>query len=105
MPLRRGNAIRNNIAYLNDTNMSATGSNTLTTNLVGTNPIFVNAAGNDFQLQSNSPAINAGITLADIVTDYAGVTRPQGAAYDIGAYEYNASGTALLAPTNLTVTQ
>ena len=83
-----GNAIRNNIAYLNTRNMSATGSNTLTTNLVGTNPSFVNIAGNDFQLQSNSPAINAGTTVAVVTNDYDGVPRPQGAAYDIGAYEY-----------------
>ena len=35
-----------------------------------------------------SPAIDAGITLQDVKHDKAGIRRPQGKAYDIGAYEY-----------------
>src|SRR6185312_11059079 len=34
------------------------------------------------------PAIDNGATLSDIMTDYAGTSRPQGAGYDIGAYEF-----------------
>lgn len=51
-------------------------------------PMFVNAAADDFHLQSNSPAIDVGVTLAEVTNDYEGSPRPQGAGYDIGAYEY-----------------
>ena len=49
--------------------------------------LFVDAAGNNYQLKSGSPAINAGTTLSDVPTDILGVKRPQGAGYDIGCYE------------------
>jgi hypothetical protein len=32
-------------------------------------------------------AVDAGIAIATVKTDRVGVARPQGAAYDIGAYE------------------
>jgi hypothetical protein len=48
---------------------------------------FVDASADDYQLSSNSPAIDAGIALNDVTTDRAGVARPQGGAYDVGAYE------------------
>ncbi|KKT16096.1 MAG: Alpha-1,3-galactosidase A, partial [Parcubacteria group bacterium GW2011_GWB1_43_6] len=60
-------------------------------NLIGSqyDPKFINAAARDFHLQSTSPAINAGATLgAPYDKDFVGVSRPQGSAYDIGAYEY-----------------
>lgn len=54
------------------------------------NPLFVNPSANDFRLQSSSPAINAGASLVSslVASDLSGVARPQGSAYDIGAYEY-----------------
>ena len=51
------------------------------------NPMFVNPAASDFHLQANSPAINAGANTG-IVRDFEGTSRPQGAAYDIGVFEY-----------------
>jgi hypothetical protein len=47
----------------------------------------------DFRLTSSSSAIDAGLNLntADfsfVQTDLDGTARPQGAAYDIGAYEF-----------------
>ncbi|MES2780159.1 MAG: right-handed parallel beta-helix repeat-containing protein, partial [Bacteroidota bacterium] len=51
------------------------------------NPWFVDHAGGDFRLTLGSPAINAGITIADVTTDLLGVSRPQNGAYDYGAYE------------------
>lgn len=39
-------------------------------------------------LLAGSPAIDNGVTVSDLTTDARGVTRPQGAAYDSGAYEY-----------------
>lgn len=50
---------------------------------------FVNAAGRDYHLVSGSAPINAGDNLTSIVpTDKDGISRPQGSAPDIGAYEY-----------------
>ena len=49
--------------------------------------LFVNVGGNDYHLSPSSPAVDHGVTLADVPTDLAGTTRPQGAAYDVGAYE------------------
>jgi parallel beta-helix repeat protein len=96
--------IINNISYSNrgsqivDTGVNTSGtiqSNNLTTS----DPQFVNAAAFDFHLQSSSSAINAGITLTEVTADFAGATRPQGTAYDIGAYEFN--GGTLPPPRNL----
>jgi hypothetical protein len=41
-------------------------------------------------LLSGSPAIDQGATIGSITTDARGVSRPQGASYDIGAYEKTA---------------
>ncbi len=54
----------------------------------GGDPRFVSAARNDFHLRSTSPAIDKGATLAGFHGDYDGTMRPQGAAWDIGAFEY-----------------
>jgi hypothetical protein len=55
---------------------------------VNSNPLFVNAP-TDLHLQSTSPAINSGVTISTLLTDFDGITRPQGSAYDIGAYEFH----------------
>jgi len=51
-------------------------------------PMFINPASGDFRLQGGSPAIDAGITLAEVLNDFDGISRPHGSGYDIGAYEY-----------------
>lgn len=56
-------------------------------------PQFVNKAANDLHLLGSSPAIDAGVTIATVVTDIDGTPRPLGAAYDIGAYEILATAT------------
>lgn len=54
-----------------------------------TNSMFVNASGHDFHLVSSATdAIDQGMTLSEVKKDYDGYFRPQGTAYDIGAYEY-----------------
>lgn len=54
---------------------------------INADPLFESLASGDFRLQSLSPAIDAGIDTG-ILRDYAGTSRPQGGAYDIGAFEY-----------------
>lgn len=51
------------------------------------NPLFVNESTKDLHLQSNSPCIDKGINLG-VTNDFDGNSRPQGAGFDIGAYEY-----------------
>jgi hypothetical protein len=55
--------------------------------------LFVDPANNNYALKAGSPAIDAGVTLPQVPTDILGVTRPQGLAYDIGAYELVAPST------------
>jgi len=54
-------------------------------------PLFVNQTGRspgDFHLQSASPAVDGGTPEGAPMTDFDGVKRPQGSAWDIGAYEF-----------------
>jgi len=50
-------------------------------------PLFANAAGGDFTLQSASPAINTGDNTGVSATDLAGNPRVAGGTVDLGAYE------------------
>ena len=52
---------------------------------------FVDAAANDFRLQTGSPAIDGGkdLTSLGVTNDFDYNTRPYGAAFDRGAFEYN----------------
>lgn len=50
---------------------------------------FVDPAAGDYRLRAGSPARDAGgsLTASGVVDDFDGVARPQGPAYDIGAFE------------------
>jgi|GEM_PF-5334660 len=70
-----------------------------------TDPKFVNAGAGNFHLQSDSPAIDTGVAIPNVTDDFDGIPRPQGVAYDIGAYEYggspsNCTGTCKTNPCN-----
>ena len=93
------NIILRNIVFRNNTltisggakadhNMFSTSSNCYGTNCIIGNPQFINPANGDFHLQSTSPAIDTGSSNSAPSTDLDGDSRPQGAGYDIGAYEY-----------------
>jgi len=60
-------------------------------NLTNTNPLFVNESSTppDFKLQSGSPCIGAGKTIAAITVDFDGTSRS--APYDIGAFQFVAT--------------
>ncbi|MBI3649761.1 MAG: polysaccharide deacetylase family protein [Acidobacteria bacterium] len=48
---------------------------------------------NLYKPRAGSPAFDRGESLLEVKTDFSGIARPQGAAYDIGAYEGRGDGT------------
>ena len=54
---------------------------------VNADPKFVDPAAGDFHLAAGSPAIGAGVAIGGL-SDHDGVSRPQAAAVDIGAYQW-----------------
>ncbi len=95
--------VRNNIVSQNGYNQmvnNAGGNAAITNNLIDGsggitgssyvtgNPQFVNPSGGDFHIQSSSPAIDKGTSTDAPNVDFDGNSRPKGAGYDIGAYEY-----------------
>jgi hypothetical protein len=90
----------NNLYFGNGT------ASTCTTGAVNLDPQFVNVSGLNFHLALSSPGDDAGVTIAGLQWDHDGISRPQGSAYDIGAYEYFAGGSTVQTPnppTNLTI--
>lgn len=61
-----------------------------TNRIAGSNPLFIDIANSDYRLTSESPAINAG-KMTNFLTDFNGISLPQGASFDIGAFEYISS--------------
>ena len=82
-----GHSVKNNIFYQNAPNVSLD-----PTNLVGTNPQFVDEANGNFRLKAGSPAIDRGVSLPEITMAIDGSPRPVGPAPDIGAYEFGGAG-------------
>lgn len=56
-------------------------------NVTNADPGFADPDNGDFAITTGSACYNAGATIAEVTTDYRGTARPQGAAYDVGAYE------------------
>ncbi len=113
--------IQNNIFYNNPwqtifyhlTNSNITISNNLVYNqngqlpsgthypsdIWGKDPLFVDPSNYNYRLKSGSPAINAGAAVS-VDHDIDGNSRPQGGAYDIGAFEYTSGGSVTPRPTS-----
>jgi hypothetical protein len=55
-------------------------------------PLFINpsVAARNYDIPSNSPAVDAGESVGGVTTDIEGKVRPQGSGFDIGAYEFAA---------------
>lgn len=86
-----GNLVQYNLDYLCTLGYSLDASFTLSNNIASTNPLLVNYQSDgsgDYHLQGSSPAIDAGTSLVPVAVDFDGSARPQGAGYDIGAYEF-----------------
>lgn len=61
-------------------------------NSVSQNPAFISASSEktakDYGLSTDSSMIDKGKVISGVHWDYANITRPQGATYDIGAFEF-----------------
>ena len=60
--------------------------------ILNQDPLFVDAAADNFHLLLNSPAVNKGDDSVAPAVDFDGHTRPQGPHVDIGADEYLYNG-------------
>jgi parallel beta-helix repeat protein len=85
-----GTIFKNNILFRNHGGLGGTYSARVvkSNNIVESNPRFRNPAALDFHLLGDSPAVGSGAPLAEVPADFDGVARPQGAAPDIGPYQY-----------------
>jgi hypothetical protein len=54
----------------------------------GGDPMFIDPAKNDYHLKANSLAIDKGAVMTGFNYDKDGTLRPQGVAWDMGAFEY-----------------
>lgn len=91
-----GNRYVDNLVWENPVGAFAVAPATKISGTVTANPMFVkyDAIGitGDYHLLSGSPAIDTGASTMAPTDDIEGVTRPQGAGWDIGPYEWRPSG-------------
>lgn len=64
---------------------------TAAVNCISADPLFKNAGSADLHLQATSPCLNTGKALDFVKTDFDSLPRPQGTAYEMGAYEYRSA--------------
>ncbi len=55
----------------------------------GLNPLFINETTGNYHLKADSPCIDKGMSQVDNPIDFDGTPRPQGAGYDMGAFEFS----------------
>lgn len=80
-----GGSVRHNMTHGGITRIGRVKGVSFSNNWEKTDPRLV--GGTDFRLRAGSPAIDAGIPVAEVSHDADGVRRPQGRGYDLGAYE------------------
>lgn len=81
-----------NAAMLVGSGTTQTGSGNLTLPSPTDTSFFVDVPAGNFRLVDTAPAIDKGVTLGDEPRDLDQIARPQGAAYDVGAFERPALG-------------
>ncbi len=96
LELRQSSVANNNLVGTNQYNLfiNTLDNSSETNNLIDTDPLFIDPANINFNLQTTSPAIDAGVTLTEVPTDFDGIVRPQGTAHDIGAFEHDDGSTS-----------
>lgn len=96
VPVLKNNLFFNNAGlYFNGSAINTiTGLNALGTNSnnIAGDPLYINAAGGNFHIQTSSTAINAGLLTNAPTVDFDGDARPLGGAVDIGFDETPAGG-------------
>jgi hypothetical protein len=95
-----GLVVENNLHFGSKSSKSVIGP----TDIVA-DPKFVNAAAFDFHLQATSPALDRGLTIAEITSDLDGNKRPAGSALDLGAYERIVNGSSSVASSSSSLRQ
>jgi hypothetical protein len=80
-----GGSVRHNMVYRGVTKVGRVSGVTFTRNWEKTDPRFM--GDGDFRLRVDSPAIDVGLSIPEVIVDADGTTRPQGRGYDLGAYE------------------
>ncbi len=83
-----GTLIKNDIVFNNGSAITDNGTGTIQATNKTTDPLFVNAVTNNYQLQTGSTARDTGTALSEVLVDFLGILRPQNTIYDIGAYEF-----------------
>jgi hypothetical protein len=82
---RTGVSVKNCLFYGSTLPVEAPAANA---NKVASSSLFVGSASQNYHLVAGATAIDTGMVLSGVTTDRDGAARPQGAAYDVGAYEY-----------------
>jgi fibronectin type 3 domain-containing protein len=78
-----GFEVRNNLFFGSSKPSEASHSS----NLTASSSDFVNSGSHNYRLAASSNAIDKGVRISTVTHDRDGVSRPQGGAYDVGAYE------------------
>ena len=81
--------IQNNIFYNFTTPVDLNGATaSINANNLSSDPSYIDAANNNLAIPEGSIARNNGVTRPEVTDDYVGTARPQGVAYDQGAFEF-----------------
>jgi PKD repeat protein len=81
-----GTTVMNNILFASDGSADPGCSGAGCSDNVTDDPLLEDPAGDDYTLQSGSPALDAGVPVP-VLDDFTGNARPQGGAWDAGAHE------------------